>query len=303
MLLSICIPTKNRLGLLRETLNSLLGQIDDDVEVIVRDNGSNDGTQDYLATVAIPRMRILLAEQNGNFADNVNGLVRAVRGRFFMLLHDDDLLAPDAVKAIKHGLTRRPDTELLVGTCIFFSGNITNVIALHVMSDESLGVEAAFRRFLPQWELRAPSLVYRTPSNHDRDFYDECYGIAKDSVVLVDYMMRGQTTLVSALVGYYRMGKHSETNQKIFTAGWGDNLIGFARYVYQRFDQLATLREYRYSVYLTMYRGWQKDCGKHYAKCGRMGLAAWLLTGWVLTTITFGRIHFPPPAMLRENQK
>lgn len=301
MLLSICIPTKDRRVLLGETLDSVLSQVDDDVEVIVRDNGSTDGTLAYLTSLE-PRVRVLRAEKPGFFADNVNGLVPAVWGRFFMLLHDDDLLAPGAIKAIKAGLAQHPDTELLVGTCTFFIGKTDNVIEHHPQPDLAEGAEAAFRRFFPKWEFRSPSTVYRTPAKRT-DFYDETYRIAKDSVVLVDYLMAGKTTLVSAPVGFYRMGDHSETHQKVFTAGWGEDLVRFSCYVRDRLGSRPDLKKYRYAMFWIMYRRWLRDSAAHYFKRRQVRPTLWLMMAWAVCTVSGARVCLAPPAWLGRNQK
>ena len=50
--LSICIPTFNREGLLRETLTHLREVCDEDIEIAISDNCSSDGTQDVIDSFA-----------------------------------------------------------------------------------------------------------------------------------------------------------------------------------------------------------------------------------------------------------
>jgi abequosyltransferase len=51
LLLSICIPTFNRAGILAASLDALMADIgpSDDVEIVVSDNASSDGTADVVA--------------------------------------------------------------------------------------------------------------------------------------------------------------------------------------------------------------------------------------------------------------
>ena len=74
MILSICIPTYNRLPFLKELLPAILGQVDSgraEVEVVVSDNASTDDTADYLRSLSNPCLRWWTNETNiGVFPGN-----------------------------------------------------------------------------------------------------------------------------------------------------------------------------------------------------------------------------------------
>ena len=53
---TVCIPTYNRSGLLRASLQSVLWQSLRDVEVIVSDNASTDDTEDVVRSLRDPRV-------------------------------------------------------------------------------------------------------------------------------------------------------------------------------------------------------------------------------------------------------
>jgi glycosyltransferase involved in cell wall biosynthesis len=99
MTCSIVIATHQRLPMLREAVQSALAQRDVDLEVIVVENGSTDGTQEYLASVDDPRLRALVFDHPlGGTAARNEGL-RAARGEWVGFLDDDDVWAPDKLKA------------------------------------------------------------------------------------------------------------------------------------------------------------------------------------------------------------
>ncbi len=94
---SVIIPTKNRHGLLEETMNSILGQSFQAWEAVVVDDGSNDGTLAYLDALAKedPRVRPLRREgEKGGAPVCRNQGFRASLGRYVVFLDSDDLLAP-----------------------------------------------------------------------------------------------------------------------------------------------------------------------------------------------------------------
>jgi glycosyltransferase involved in cell wall biosynthesis len=92
--LSLVIPTHDRAPLLPRALGSALAQTCESFEVIVVDDGSRDGTADYLASLADPRLRVLRnAEAQGAAAARNRG-IEIARAPVIAFLDDDDELLP-----------------------------------------------------------------------------------------------------------------------------------------------------------------------------------------------------------------
>lgn len=100
---TIAIPTYNRADFLRQALDSALAQSYPNIEVVVSDNASTDGTANLLASYCDPRLVCLHQERNLGMVTNWNACLSAASGDFFLLLSDDDLLYPSAIqKLIKY---------------------------------------------------------------------------------------------------------------------------------------------------------------------------------------------------------
>jgi glycosyltransferase involved in cell wall biosynthesis len=98
-LVTIAIPTYNRAdGYLRIALESALSQTYPQVEVLVSDNCSSDGTPDLLRSIEDPRLVYHRHEQNIGAANNFNFCLEQARGRYFLLLSDDDMIDEDFVE-------------------------------------------------------------------------------------------------------------------------------------------------------------------------------------------------------------
>jgi glycosyltransferase involved in cell wall biosynthesis len=96
---TVVIPTRNRWPLLQGALRSALGQEGVTVEVIVVDDGSDDGSADHLARLPDPRLRVLLNDRRrGPSAARNRGLAEA-RGRWVAFLDDDDVWSPANLRA------------------------------------------------------------------------------------------------------------------------------------------------------------------------------------------------------------
>jgi GT2 family glycosyltransferase len=88
--LSVVIPTLDGRALLAECLEGLARQDypRDRVEVVVVDNGSSDGTADWLRQCH-PAVRVLALGQNLGFAEPCNRGARAASGEWLVLLNND----------------------------------------------------------------------------------------------------------------------------------------------------------------------------------------------------------------------
>lgn len=94
MTVSIVIPTFNRGALLGPTLDSALNQTRPPLEVLVVDDGSTDGTSDWIEAHYGERVRVL-RQPNGGVARARNRGWRAAKGEWIAFLDHDDLFHPD----------------------------------------------------------------------------------------------------------------------------------------------------------------------------------------------------------------
>lgn len=117
-LVSVGIPTFNRLDRLRSAVDSVLAQDYPDVELIISDNASSDGTDEYVRRLVEQhpdRVRALRNDRNLGPIENFNRVRVACRGEFVMWLGDDDRLSPGFLSACVARLGERPDAALVAG--------------------------------------------------------------------------------------------------------------------------------------------------------------------------------------------
>jgi len=103
---SVLIPTYDRRNYLQQAVESCFSENDDiTVEIIVVDDGSTDGTRDYLRSLDDARVRVFYQHQQGPQVARNRGM-EAVRGRYFKQLDDDDYLVPGSLEAQVNELER-----------------------------------------------------------------------------------------------------------------------------------------------------------------------------------------------------
>jgi glycosyltransferase involved in cell wall biosynthesis len=95
---SVVIPTYNRATLLVEAVQSALAQTFGDVEVIIADDGSTDGSAELVAALGDERVELLRLDHSGMPAVARNAAFSRSRGEFVAFLDSDDVWFPEKLE-------------------------------------------------------------------------------------------------------------------------------------------------------------------------------------------------------------
>ncbi len=114
---SIAIPTFDRAATLERAVRSALAQTHDDLEIVVSDNASTDGTAELLARLAAEDGRLVVVRQPSNrgMVANIGAVLALASGSRVMLLSDDDWLAPQCIEEALAVLEADPRLAAVVG--------------------------------------------------------------------------------------------------------------------------------------------------------------------------------------------
>jgi glycosyltransferase involved in cell wall biosynthesis len=93
--ISVIVPTRNRCDLLPTTLRSALAQRDVDLEIVVVDDASTDGTPDAVRALGDPRVRLVGQAARGGVSAARNRGIAEATGAWIAFLDDDDLWSPE----------------------------------------------------------------------------------------------------------------------------------------------------------------------------------------------------------------
>lgn len=105
--LSFCIPTLNRADYIGETLESIIPQLTDEIEVVIVDGASTDKTEEIVLgyKARSPQIRYFKQQQNMGVDRDYNNAVEYAQGEYCWIMTDDDLLKPGAVEAVIKALS------------------------------------------------------------------------------------------------------------------------------------------------------------------------------------------------------
>ena len=96
-MISVIIVNYNNKNLLRQCLDSVRGQSFKDIEVIVVDNASTDGSVE-MVRMYYPEVKLIWNTQNLLFCKSYNQGIKAAKGNFILCLNNDVILDKDYLK-------------------------------------------------------------------------------------------------------------------------------------------------------------------------------------------------------------
>lgn len=152
-LVSIVTPSYNQAAFLDETLRSVIEQDYPQVEYLVVDGGSTDGSVDIIKKYT-QHINWWVSEPDRGQADAINkGLARA-QGEIVAWLNSDDLYHPGAIAQAVAALQQRPDAGMVYASLdsIDRTGRVFNTIdyrqfsLLDLLSFEIIGQPSVFMR-------------------------------------------------------------------------------------------------------------------------------------------------------------
>jgi glycosyltransferase involved in cell wall biosynthesis len=120
MRFSLITATLNRRDLLREAIESLEGQGYGDVEHIIVDGGSVDGTLEMLRDHP---HSIVLQDRRRGLYDAINQGIEHASGDVVGLLNSDDLYPPGALRAVARAFSANPHADAVCGAAELFDAD------------------------------------------------------------------------------------------------------------------------------------------------------------------------------------
>lgn len=127
---TVVIPNWNGVDHLPTCLDSLQSQTAQDIEVIVADNGSTDGSLELMGR-RYPDVRVLPLGENRGFAGACNAGMRASRGDFLVLLNNDTEVDPHWLEQVLAAFKRHPEAGMVASKMLLFHRRDT----LHTAGD------------------------------------------------------------------------------------------------------------------------------------------------------------------------
>lgn len=209
-LLSICIPTYNRAESLEKTLESIVKQLDDEIEIVISDNQSTDNTEEVGRRYAETYSNIKYFRNNTNVRDaNFSLSLDRGTGAYLKLMKDNLEMTEGSLLYIKQQVQQYIDKKppLFFTNGSFFNGKCKNVYECKSFDD-----------FIIHTSYRVTSITFfgcwreQWKSVKDRDKYSKLQ-LSQDDWVYQLLAINNKSVLCTKKIYYmFEVGKRSGYN-------------------------------------------------------------------------------------------
>jgi exopolysaccharide biosynthesis WecB/TagA/CpsF family protein len=117
--LTVGIPVFNAMPYLRESVESILQQTYSDFVVLAIDDGSTDGSLNYLKSINDPRLRVV-TQPNQGLTTTLNRMLLEVETPWLVRLDADDVAYPDRLARTIEHIERHPDAGMFYSAAAYY---------------------------------------------------------------------------------------------------------------------------------------------------------------------------------------
>jgi glycosyltransferase involved in cell wall biosynthesis len=174
---------------LETAVQSLRAQTHPDIEHVVQDGGSTDGTLACLARYGHPQMALISAPDTGIY-DAINAGISRTTGDVIGLLHADDYLAGDDILAQVAAALENPRIDGVYGDLQYVARADSTKVIRHWRAGPY-----AQHRLRRGWMPPHPTLYLRRAVFEQAGLYDTSYRISGDYDGMLRFLTQGHVRL------------------------------------------------------------------------------------------------------------
>jgi glycosyltransferase involved in cell wall biosynthesis len=142
---SLIVPTRERLETLRYCLQTITSQSYENLEIIVSDNASTDGTQEYVSSLSDRRIRYINTGQRVGMSQNWEFALKHAKGEWVSFLGDDDGLMPNCFEKINSLIAQTKAKAIRTRACSYIWPN-AQPLDHHLAMNIPLGKRHSIRK-------------------------------------------------------------------------------------------------------------------------------------------------------------
>lgn len=290
-LVSIAIVTYNQKIYLEECIESILDQDYSNIEIIVADDGSTDGTHEMLHDYdqKHPGLFVLhLAVKNLGITKNHNVAHFSCNGKYIAWMGGDDLMLPGKLSKQVAFMEANPECTLLYHNLdVFYSdGNQDS----YLLNSKKNAKEGDIKTMIKYGSFNGGCSTMLRRSRAPQYGFDERLPIASDWMYWVDALGNGgEIRFLDEVLGRYRRHANNVTSQNNYNA-YIDHLNS-CNILLTKYPYLQKIILYRYSENLRALRYKEKANYLNWLKASfRVGLNNKSLVALLLYFFSFKKI-------------
>ena len=205
-LVSITMPVYNGLPLIKASIESIKQQTYSNWECIIIDDGSTDGTSDYLDTVKDERF-VIFHQPNGGRPVARQKALELAKGKYIAMLDAEDIYHPEKLAKQVRIMEERPDIAIVTTAMCSFGTKTDKLYIRGAVKDEEIVFNGK------NHPTHAPSLMRADRAKQCH--YNPVLKLGEDQDFLEKYLAIGEKYIRLADVFYYYSELDSVSKRKI----------------------------------------------------------------------------------------
>lgn len=213
MKVSVITVCYNRKATIEQSIKSVLYQDYPNIEYIVVDGNSSDGTKDIIESYS-NQISQYVSEPDSGMYDAINKGLGMATGDIIGLMHSDDIFYDTAViSKIVEVFKNNPDTDAIYGNGIY----VTNDDQQKIVRNR-IGGEYDYKRLKSGWLPLHPTVYIRKSIIDQYGKYNLNFKIASDTEFLLRYLFKHKIsmTYLNTYIVKMRMGGLSTNYKRAF---------------------------------------------------------------------------------------
>ena len=204
--ITVITPVLNAAATLPRALESVREQDHPDVEHVVVDGGSTDGTVELLREAEGVRF---VSEPDRGLAHALNKGIAMATGAIIGELNADDVYLPGTLTAVAEAFERDAAAEWLTGRCRIIDSDDREIRRPITAYKNALLRRYSLPLYLTQNFISAPATFFRADALREVGGFDERYRISVDYDLQLRFARRGAPVILDRDLACFRMAEGS----------------------------------------------------------------------------------------------
>ena len=226
-LVSVIVVCYNAAEYIKETLDSVKAQTYKNIELIVSDDCSKDGTSEIVKLWfeenrdSFVRTELITVDHNTGVTANYNRAIMACRGEWVKNIDGDDLITNDCLQLNIDYVQKNPDAQLVFSNVIIFGNNnpqnkLGEFYSLYNKKFFDLPAEDQFKQLLHENFIPSQSCFVRLSLLREYP-YNEVYRGLEDEPMWLTLTRNGyKAYYFDKITAYYRKGESTLASSSRF---------------------------------------------------------------------------------------
>lgn len=281
MKISVVIPTYNQAQFIETTIRSVLQQTYTNLEIVVADDASTDGTAEIIRRYAAidKRIKPLFATQNMGIARNFNRAFDACTGKYVAFLGGDDIMLPEKLEIQIEFLEKNPEYAMCLHYTEVFDSETNKTAYLHKDTNKEKIPRNPLEWIFPtKWFFTKlytsiiPSACLARAEYYLHARYDERLTLKHELLfTLDDYMAnpQGKWHVIPKVLVRYRLHENNFSRQQKMNEIVEEEKNLLAAIAYARYPQIGRRikRFVDFTLFESLLFDWvERDKRKYYVK-------------------------------------